>query len=276
MAQALLIVWRESVEALLVIGLLYAWLQRLPTLQRPRGERGLWLGVAAGTGLALLLATLMIMVSHWLSGTAGEWFQVIMAVLASVLVLQMVIWMAGSSAASYTRKAPAHPGAIALLATLAIAREGSEIALFLYGAVASSSSSGMLTGALGGLVLGGVSFIVLQKGSRLLDWRRFFQLSTLLLTLLGGAMLISAVDRASSLLMGLELPAQAYDWLGNAAWDSSAMLDDGSRTGALFANLTGYRARPTLPDLLLLTGYWLVAWWGCHARRVRRADQVSI
>ena len=61
MTQALLIVWRESVEALLVIGLLYAWLQRLPARHRPQGKRALWLGVLAGTGLALLLAALMLL-----------------------------------------------------------------------------------------------------------------------------------------------------------------------------------------------------------------------
>ena len=276
MTQALLIVWRESVEALLVIGLLYAWLQRLPARHRPQGKRALWLGVLAGTGLALLLAALMLLAGTSLSGPAGEWFQVAMAAVASALVLQMVIWMAGSNATQQSRSAPSHPRAVALLATLAIAREGSEIAPFLYGAAASSGSAGMLTGALTGLLVGVLSFAILQRGSRLLNWRRFFQLSTLLLTLLGGAMLMSAVDRASSLLMGLELPAAAYDWLGNAMWDSSALLDDSSRAGALFASLTGYRAHPPLPGLLMLASYWLLAWWGCHARRVRYAGQLSV
>ncbi|UJJ32730.1 FTR1 family protein [Halopseudomonas maritima] len=276
MAQALLIVWRESVEALLVIGLLYAWLQRLPVRHRPQGERALWLGALAGAGLALLLASLMLLAGNWLSGPAGEWFQVAMAALASALVLQMVIWMAGNNATPQRRSAPSHPAAVALLAGLAVAREGSEIALFLYGAAASSGSTGLLTGALTGLLCGVLSFVILQRGSRLLNWRRFFQLSTLLLTLLGGAMLMSAVDRASTLLMGLELPAAAYDWLGNAMWDSSALLDDSTRAGALFASLTGYRAHPALPGLLLLTSYWLLAWWGCHARRVRYAGQLSV
>ena len=41
MGQALFIVWRESIEALLVVGILYAWLQRQPDnrLLRPRRKR---------------------------------------------------------------------------------------------------------------------------------------------------------------------------------------------------------------------------------------------
>ena len=77
MEQALLIVWRESVEALLVIGLLYAWLSRQP--QRRQHLRLLWVGVAGGAALAGLLATLMLLAGSWMSGPAGEWFQAAMS-----------------------------------------------------------------------------------------------------------------------------------------------------------------------------------------------------
>jgi high-affinity iron transporter len=46
MAQVSFIIWRESVEALLVVGILYAWLARTP--HAAIGRRWLWGGVAAG------------------------------------------------------------------------------------------------------------------------------------------------------------------------------------------------------------------------------------
>ena len=57
MGQIVFILWRESVEALLVVGILYAWLSRTPEAQG--GKRWLWAGVVLG----LLLAGLV----KWLS-----------------------------------------------------------------------------------------------------------------------------------------------------------------------------------------------------------------
>lgn len=271
MEQALLIVWRESVEALLVVGLLYAWLSRQP--EGRRALRLLWIGVAGGAALAGLLALLMLVAGNWMSGTAGEWFQAGMSALASLLILQMVVWMARNGRQlrrqlehrAALALAQGRQTALALLAALAVAREGSEIAIFLYGAAGSASAGQMLAGALLGGLLGLASFALLQAGSRLLDWRRFFLISETLLLLLGGAMLMNALDRASGQLMGLDLPEPLYAWLGDPLWDSSAWLDDGSRLGSLVASLTGYRAMPSAAALVLLAGFWLVAW---HWRRV--------
>ena len=46
MGQIIFIMWRESVEALLVVGILYAWLSRTP--DAAGGKRWLWGGVALG------------------------------------------------------------------------------------------------------------------------------------------------------------------------------------------------------------------------------------
>ena len=53
MGNALFIIWRESAEAMLVVGILYAWLRKHPDVKR--GMRYLWAGVGAGIMLALAL-----------------------------------------------------------------------------------------------------------------------------------------------------------------------------------------------------------------------------
>lgn len=54
MWNALIVVWRESLEAMLVIGVLLSWIARQPAPAPLR--RGLWSGVAAGFALAAATA----------------------------------------------------------------------------------------------------------------------------------------------------------------------------------------------------------------------------
>ena len=72
MGNALFIIWRESAEAMLVVGILYAWLKRRP--DATVGLRYLWGGVAAGVGLALALAAVMLGLASVLSDDALEYF----------------------------------------------------------------------------------------------------------------------------------------------------------------------------------------------------------
>ena len=53
MINAFVVVWRESLEALLVIAVLLAWIARQDEPQRLR--RGVWAGLGAGIALAAAL-----------------------------------------------------------------------------------------------------------------------------------------------------------------------------------------------------------------------------
>ena len=267
MGQALFIVWRESIEALLVVGILYAWLQRQP--DNRLAMRHLWAGVALGLGLASLLGAAMMLAGSWLNDSAGEWFQAGMTLCASLLILHMLAWMARHGR-QLRRELESQAGSalqegrylsLMLLVMLAIAREGSETVIFLYGVGSQPGTelAGFITGGLLGLLLGLLCFYLLQQSSKVIGWQVFFRVSEVLLLLLGCAMLMASLDRISGQLMGMELPEYAYGLLGDALWDSSALLDDGSRGGMLIASLTGYRAMPSLFTVLGLAAYWALA-----------------
>ena len=91
MLNALIVVFRESLEAMLVVGVLLAWIARQPEPLALR--RGLWAGVAAGLGLALVLGFATFAAQSQLEGRALETFQVGMLLFAAGLILQMVLWM---------------------------------------------------------------------------------------------------------------------------------------------------------------------------------------
>lgn len=255
MGNALFIVWRESVEALLVISILSAWLRNSGYAQR--ALPWLWGGAAAGVVLALVLGALMLFVQSELTGNALEYFQIIMLFLATGLITQMVLWMSkhgremkrelesGAARAAST----ANWSGLAVLAAIAVAREGAETAVFLYGLGAGQDESRtLLLGALAGFALAVATAWALGRGLRVLSYALFFRLTGTALLLLAAALLVTGTER----LIGLEwLPS-----LVDPVWDSSAWLDDGSPAGSFVASFTGYRARPSLTLILVYLGYW--------------------
>ncbi len=89
MGNAFFVVWRESLEAFLIAGILYAWLKAND--DSGRGRRALFLGLAAGVGLALLLGWALLTVQDELTGEALEIFQTVTLFVAAGLITQMVL-----------------------------------------------------------------------------------------------------------------------------------------------------------------------------------------
>jgi high-affinity iron transporter len=279
MGNALFIIWRESAEALLVVGIVYAWLKRQPDARV--GMRYLWGGVAAGLGLALALALVMLGIAEFLSGDALEYFQVGTMLAAAALIVQMVFWMrrhgrtmkrdletrmrANADAANWW-------GMLVVVA-LAIARETSETVVFLYGVGLTQMSGGQFALVLAaGLALAWFTFWILQQGGRYLSWRTFFRISEMLLLLLAGALLVSGVEK----LIALGLLPPLVDQL----WNSTALLDDSSRFGGIVASFTGYRAQPALLPVLCLAVYWAGITWllrehGTQAKSAQTPQQAA-
>lgn len=262
MGNALFIVWRESVEAILVIGILHAWI-------RARGDatigtRHLWTGVGGGLALAAFLAFAMMGVHSWLAPDALDLFQTAIVLAAAGLITHMVLWMRHHGRhmkrqleAGLARAADAAGGvSVALLAAIAVGREGAETVLFLYGLAMEQSGdmlAQMFAGATIGFALALVTAWLIHGGARWLPSRVFFRASEIVLLLLAAGLLVSGVER----LIDMEwLPP-----LVEPVWDSSVLLDDASTAGGIAGAFAGYRAQPSLMVLLAWSAYWtLVAW----------------
>jgi high-affinity iron transporter len=260
------IVWRESVEALLVIGILQAWVS-----QQPQGDRlakYLWAGVVLGLMLSGLLAVLILFAGEAMSGSASEWFQAALALVASLLIVQMVGWMHRHGRTlkhDLQRHADSHlarqgDAGLLLLAMLAVSREGSETVVFLYGAGAQLRGPQLGLFAIGGamgLVLSALTIALLHSSRRFISWQRFFAISEAILLVLGAALLVSGTERIGGQLLALDLPEVMYNLVGDALWDSSAVLSDSHGLGGFLAGFAGYRATPSGMTLVVWVGYWL-------------------
>jgi len=257
------IVWRESVEALLIIGILYAWAKRE---QNTHQLNKIWLGGLLGLLLAGALALAILYAGSWYAGSGGEWFLTAMMLVASLLILQMVIWMQRHGRtmkrdleqAAAAKVAKGSGFGLMLLAALAVGREGSETVVFLAGTIQQAASlSAFIIGAVLGLAGAIITFLLLQAFSHMVPWQWFFRLSAIILLLLGGALLVAASDKvAGQLASWEEIPEWLIYIIYEPLWDSSWLLVDARGS---WAGLIGYHAAPSLSQYLPLALYWLCA-----------------
>jgi high-affinity iron transporter len=135
--------------------------------------------------------------------------------------------------------------ALAVVVGVAVLREGSEVALFLYGVVASGGGSAvsLATGGIIGLALGGAVCLLTYFGLMRIPQRALFATTTVLITLLAAGMAAQAVaflERAN--------------WLNSldaVVWDSSWLLSDASIAGRAMHTLIGYTDQPTEMQLVV-------------------------
>lgn len=262
------IMWRESIEALLIVGIVLSWLRQL---KQGRREGMLFLtgGIVLGVLWAMLLGYILIKLSGVLSGNAQEYLQAGLTLLAALMIVYMVKWMRSNGAKlksemhSALEKNEARRWNISILVVVAvaIAREGSEAVIFIYAlgfgqhGVVSTSMFGAVAI---GLLLAILTIYLLSLGNKIFSWRYFFKITEVLLLLLGGAMLLNCVD---TLISTGVLPV-----LQAKFWDTSFILSDGGHFVPLLSSVVGYRATPSLMDILAYLIYWIGVLWFIRRR----------
>jgi high-affinity iron transporter len=142
--------------------------------------------------------------------------------------------------------------ALAVVVGVAVLREGSEVALFLYGVAASDGGSGLslAIGGVIGLALGGAVCLLTYFGLMRIPPRALFATTTVLITLLAAGMAAQAVaflERANWL-----------NSLDTVVWDSSWLLSDKSVAGRTMHTLIGYTDQPTGMQLLVYVAVLIV------------------
>lgn len=276
MTSTMFIVWRESIEAMLVIGILYTWLknqiaqaqatdsetekqQNTNQIAARLGMRFLWGGVLAGIVLAIVLAMVMLKIQSELASDVLAYFQLAIVLIAALLITQMVLWMRRHGR---TLKKDLESGlqqaqdkanwlGMAMLAAIAVGREGAETVIFLYGngLAQQNDLSSFVFAAATGFALAFFSFWLLSQGSRWFSWPAFFRVSEIILLFLAASLLVDGVEQMID-----------FGWLPTLVdplWDSSFFLDDSSRFGGVISAFTGYRSQPALMLILIYCGYWL-------------------
>jgi high-affinity iron transporter len=245
MLAALVIVFREVLEAGLIVGVVLA---------ASRGVEGrtraVLLGVAAGIAGSLVVAAFASEISSAFDGRGLELFTAAILALAVVMLTWHVVWMSehARDLTRELRELGAAVGAgtenvavLGIATATAVMREGSEVVLFLSGIALQSSEKApsLVLGSAGGLLLGALASAGLYFGLSAIPLRRVFATTGVLVTLLAAGLAAEAMHQLSN--AGL-IP----DTLDRTLWDTAWLLSGESLAGRVLHVLIGYRERPGL------------------------------
>lgn len=237
-----IIVFREVLEASLIIGILAA-----ATRSVPNSRRWLSAGLLAGLAGSGLVAAFTDVIGSLASGVGQEIFNAIVLGIAVLMLAWHNIWMSshGAALAKSAKSAGrnitdgnSECSILLVIVGIAVLREGSETVLFLYG-IAASNDGGQSSMMLGGLigVLAGIAVgYMLYAGLLRVPLRWFFAATGILVLLLAAGM---ASQAAHFLIQADLLPS-----LASPLWDTSAVLPESGLPGMLLHSLIGYDSRP--------------------------------
>jgi high-affinity iron transporter len=263
----LVIFFRESLEASLIVAIILAYLQRVG---RRDGTAAVWLGVAGALAVDVAAALLTY---HVIRSYDGSRVQTVLEgstyLVATALLTSMSFWMKGQSRglrrelearvqAALTRGSLL---ALVLLAAVTVGREGLETVFFTLAIAFTSSPAALLAGAGLGLLAGlGVSHWVYRLGRRA-PVGLFFNVLGVLLLLFAAGLLADGVQ-----------DFQALGWLPfltQVVWQSQHLLSEQSALGDILHSFFGYADRPTVLQLGAYLAFLLGA-VGAYVRLGRR------
>ncbi len=268
MLSALVIVFREVIEAGIIVGVVLSVMSEIP-----RHRPWIALGVAGGLAGAALVAGFAEAISNALAGMGQELFNATILAIAVAMLTWHNGWMAhhgralvaelrgvGAEVVSGSRSL----AALAVVVAVAVLREGSEVVLFLYGVAASggATSVGILAGGVLGLA-GGVGLSALTYiGLVRIPVRYLFTVTSALIAFLAAGMAAQCVAFLQQ--------AGVLTVLTRTVWDTSWLLPDNTILGRLLHSLIGYSDRPSEAQLLVYIAVLI-----CHFGLIRFGPQMA-
>lgn len=260
---------REGLEAALVVSILITYLVRT---NRRTTIKFVWLGVASALVLSLVFGSLLTYTRFSLLADfkSQEIFGGVMSIIAVALVTWMIVWMrdTGSkiSAELQGKLESAIQGGVltvAVMAFVAVAREGLETALFFFSAVQAAGSTiepviGFVLGVTTAAILG----YLLYKRAVKINLKNFFTVTGYFLILVAAGVLSYGMHdlQEAGVLPGLNL----------LAFDLSASISIDSWYGALAKGIFNFSPKTSWLEAIAWITYVAFAIWIFNRKKVSK------
>ncbi|MFQ5836116.1 MAG: FTR1 family protein [bacterium] len=262
MIASFLITFRETLEAVLIITILIAYLARI---NRRDLHRYVWVGAVAAMAISVLIGLVVATIHGSFTGVSEKLFEGTASILATGVLTYMVFWMAKNARRirgeieekvdiAITSR---YLFGIAALSFIAVVREGIETILFLT-AIATSDPKGTVIGAITGIALVMALAVLLMKGMYRLDIRRFFKITSILLIIFAAGLLGYGVHEFMEAAenSGLNLGILAEAAFNTNPSDITHPLHEKGVVGSVLKTLIGYDGNPEILRIIVYLAYW--------------------
>ena len=248
-----IIVFREVLEASLIIGILYTFLNKT---NQQDAIKQLWKGVYLALIASVVGSVLFQKLLGGFTGQAEKLFEGIIMIVAAAVLGTMIIWMAKNKniAAELEEQAELAISSEKMaygifgLAFISVFREGIETILFIYGIMIKQGGVSIAASLLGGLLAISIGYVIFIQGKNV-PLKTFFNVSSILLIFVASGMLAYGVHELES--AGI-IPDYGRIWDINPpknADGSYPLFHDKGNVGSLMKGLFGYNGDPSFIEL---------------------------
>ena len=282
-----IIVFRETLEASLIVGIIYTILIKNELYE---SIRKLWIGVAAALVFSILVGYFVYILKESFSNeSARALFESVFMFITAGLIWYVIFWLSKHVSdrkqieAETNTAVQASTWGIFFVIFFSILREGFETAIFLLGSFSMTGSFSYLGFTIGAALAFLIGYLVVVQGKKI-NLRSFFQATTLLLVFLASGMIAYGTHEAESYLVksdnlqliGLEdksdisrpwdilRPKDSLDETDNSFFYSydlkgkqqyTHIMHDSGRVGVFLKGFFGYNSNPNYIELL----FWIIS-----------------
>ncbi|MBB4092205.1 iron transporter [Ochrobactrum pecoris] len=249
-----LIMFREGVEAALIVGIIASYLHQTG---RSAWMPVVWIGILLALAMSLAVGAILQLLSAEFPQKAQELFEAIIGLIAVFVLTSMVFWMRKAARSIKAElhhsidaafQTPTHKGfGLILMVFFAVAREGLESVFFLLAAFQQSEGAAAPLGALLGVLLAAVVGYGIYKGGLRLNLRRFFRWTGVFILIIAAGILANSV-------MALH-EAGVWNHFQTVVFDASDILPLDSTLGSVLAGIFGYIATPTVSEVIAYVAF---------------------
>ncbi|SHH36560.1 FTR1 family iron permease [Thermosipho atlanticus] len=243
-----LITFRETLEAALIVGILFAFLNKN---KANKFKKNVWFGVFSGIILSLIFGFFFKLLNENLGDRASEIFEGFVALIGALLISSLILWIntkenfilniTNQLKKNFNTK---NFSLILMLVTLVnILREGVETVIFL-AAIPGDNSLDIVFGFTGILfaIFIGYSF---YKGILKINISTFFKITNILLILFASGLIAYGIHELQE--------AYIIPIIIEHIYDINSFINENGPLGSILKGLFGYNGNPSLIETI---AYW--------------------
>ncbi len=259
-----LIMFREGLEAALIIAIIVAYLIKIG---RPEVKKYVWIGSTVAIFLSLAIGYGLIVTYGTLEGVSAQLFEGVASLFATIVLTTMIFWMAKNAKnirENLQKKIDNFVSAkyllgVAILSFIVIFREGIETVLFLTATYTADASGTIWGTALGAVVVFLLAFVLL-KGTVRLPLKEFFKYTGVLLIVFAAGLFGYGIHELIEAGEGL---GYDFGFWGEKAYninplEKTDILHEKGTLGSIAKALVGYDGDPENLRVAGYLLYWII------------------